>query len=125
VKYMIQIFTTAATAELELLTESAQQSVFAEYAALSLTPGVLDGHQLQPGAVAKTVRVQEAGVVTTDGPFIDPQEPLGGYYLFEADHLDAAIEFASRIPAARMRGAVEIRPIVERASPGKSTGSKL
>lgn len=120
---MIQIFTTAATAELELLPGPDQQSVFAEYEALSQTRGVLDGNQLQPATLATTVQVEETGVITKDGPFIDPQEPLGGYYLFEADHLDAAIEFASRIPAARMGGAVEIRPIVERATPGASTVS--
>ena len=120
---MIQVFTTAATAELELLPESDQQSVFAEYAALSRSRGVLHAHQLQSATEAKTVRVREAGVIATDGPFIDPREPLGGYYLIEADHLDAAIEFAARIPAARMGGAVEIRPIVEPTTSETSTAA--
>ena len=62
---------------------------------------------------ATTVRVQDGQTLTTDGPFVDIKEALGGYCFFEADDLDAAIELASRIPAARMGGAVEVRPIVE------------
>jgi hypothetical protein len=58
--------------------------------------------------------VQDGNTLTTDGPFIETKEALGGYYLVEADDLDAAIALASRIPAARMGGAVEIRPLVER-----------
>ena len=61
---------------------------------------------------ATTVRVQDGRTLTTDGPFVDVKEALGGYCFFEADDLDAAIELASRIPAARMGGAVEVRPIV-------------
>jgi hypothetical protein len=52
--------------------------------------------------------------LTTDGPFIEAKEALGGYFVYEADNLDAAIDFAARIPAARMGGAIEVRPIVER-----------
>jgi hypothetical protein len=58
--------------------------------------------------------VQDGNTLTTDGPFIETKEALGGYYLVEADDLDAAIALASRIPAARMGGAVEVRPLVER-----------
>ena len=57
--------------------------------------------------------MQNGKTLTTDGPFVAIKEALGGYLLFEADDLDAAIELASRIPAARMGGAVEVRPIVE------------
>jgi hypothetical protein len=59
------------------------------------------------------VRVQDGKTLTTDGPFVAVKEALGGWLLFEADDLDAAIERASRIPAARMGGAVEVRPVVE------------
>jgi hypothetical protein len=59
------------------------------------------------------VRVQDGKTLTTDGPFVAVTEALGGWLLFEADDLDAAIERASRIPAARMGGAVEVRPVVE------------
>jgi hypothetical protein len=57
--------------------------------------------------------VQDGKTLTTDGPFVDTKEALGGYLLFEADDLDTAIELASRVPAARMGGAVEMRPITE------------
>ena len=62
---------------------------------------------------ATTVRVEDGKTLTTDGPFVAVKEALGGYLLFEADDLDAAIELASRIPAARMGGAVEVRPVAE------------
>ena len=51
--------------------------------------------------------------LTTDGPFVETKEALGGYLIFEADDLDAAIELAARIPAARLGGAIEVRPVVE------------
>jgi hypothetical protein len=59
------------------------------------------------------VRVEDGRTLTTDGPYVAVKEALGGYLLFEADDLDAAIELASRVPAARMGGAVEVRPITE------------
>ena len=59
------------------------------------------------------MRVQDGKTLTTDGPFVEIKEAIGGYLLFEADDLDAAIELASRIPAARLGGAIEVRPIVE------------
>jgi len=60
------------------------------------------------------VRVQDGKTLTTDGPFAETKDALGGYLMFEAADLDAAIEIASRVPAARMGGAVEVRPVVER-----------
>ena len=59
---------------------------------------------------ATTVRVEDGEVLTTDGPFVAIKEALGGYFVFEADDLDAAIEMASRVPSARLGGAIEIRP---------------
>ena len=56
----------------------------------------------------------ERQTLTTDGPFADTKEVFGGFYLLEADDLDAALEVAARIPAARLGGSVEVRPIVER-----------
>ena len=82
--------------------------------ASSPRPGVSDGNQLQPTETATTVRVQDGKTLTTDGPFAETKEALGGYCFFEADDLDAAIELAARVPAARMGGAVEVRPLVER-----------
>jgi hypothetical protein len=60
------------------------------------------------------VRVQDGQTLLTDGPFVEAKEHLGGYMLFEADDLDAALEIAARIPTARIGGAVEVRPLVER-----------
>jgi hypothetical protein len=59
------------------------------------------------------VRVQDGKTLVTDGPFVTIKEALAGWLMFEADNIDAAIELASRIPAARMGGAVEVRPVVE------------
>ena len=96
------------------LSESEQQAVSDEYMALVDAPGVFGGAQLQPVETATTVRVDNGQTLTTDGPFANTKEIFGGYYLLEADNIDAAIEIASRLPAARMGGGVEVRPIVER-----------
>lgn len=95
------------------LSEDEQKAVYTAYQEINETPGVSPGLQLQPAETATTVRVQDAKTLTTDGPFVAVKEALGGYFVFEADDLDAAIELASRVPAARMGGAVEVRPVVE------------
>jgi len=71
------------------------------------------GEALQPVTTATTIRVRDGQTLTTDGPFVSVKEALGGYFLYETDDLDAAIELASRVPAARMGGAVEVRPVAE------------
>jgi hypothetical protein len=83
-----------------------------EYYAIRETPGVIGGAQLQPAETATTVRVADGRTLTTDGPFMESREVLGGYYLYEADDLDAAIALAARIPAARFGGAIEVRPLL-------------
>jgi hypothetical protein len=93
------------------LSEDEQNAVYSAYKAINETPGVSPGVQMQPPETATTVRVQDGKTLTTDGPFVAVKEALGGYLFFEADDLDAAIELASRIPAARMGGAVEVRPV--------------
>ena len=98
----------------ESLSEDQQNAVSGEYFAIRQAPGVEGGEQLQPADTATTVRVQDGRTLTTDGPFAETKEALGGYYLLDADDLDAAIELAARIPAARMGGAIEVRPVVER-----------
>jgi hypothetical protein len=95
------------------LSEAEQNAVYADYQALTQTPGVSPGLQLDGPETATTVRVQDGRTLTTDGPFVAVKEAIGGYFLLEADDLDAAIEIASRVPAARMGGAIEVRPIVE------------
>lgn len=111
-KYLLLIHPD--TDAFERLDEEMQEAISGEYLALAHDPRVLGGAQLQPADTATTVRVQDGRTLTTDGPFVEMKEMLGGYYLVEADDLDAAIELASRVPAARMGGAVEVRPIVER-----------
>jgi hypothetical protein len=100
--------------EWERLSEDEQKAVYAGYQAINETPGVSPGLQLEPPETATTVRVEDGRTLTTDGPFVAIKEAIGGYLLFEADDLDAAIEVAARVPAARMGGAVEVRPITER-----------
>jgi hypothetical protein len=95
------------------LSADEQNAVFADYQAINQTQGVTPGLGLDTPETATTVRVQDGKTLTTDGPFVAVKEALGGYLLYEADDLDAAIELAARIPAARMGGAVEVRPIVE------------
>lgn len=95
------------------LPEAERDAVYADYKAVVATPGVSPGLQLQPAETATTVRVQEGRTLTTDGPFVELKEAIAGYLTFEADDLDAAIALAARIPAARMGGAIEVRPIAE------------
>ena len=96
------------------LSDDEQKAVFADYQAINETAGVSPGVQLEGPEAATTVRVEDGKTLTTDGPFVTIKEALGGWLLLEADDLDAAIELASRIPAARLGGAIEVRPIVER-----------
>lgn len=96
------------------LSKAEQKAVFADYQAINETEGVTPGLQLVPPEDAVTVRVRDGKPLKTDGPFVESKEALGGWLVFEADDLDKAIELASRIPAARLGGAVEVRPVVER-----------
>jgi hypothetical protein len=116
-KYMLLIHQGATplpgSPEWDSLPEAEQGAVYAAYKALNETPGVSPGLQLQPPETATTVRVRDGRTLTTDGPFVELKEAIGGYLLFEADDLDAAIELAAGIPAARMGGAIEVRPIAE------------
>ena len=95
------------------LSEEEQNQIAADYQAINQTPGVTPGIAMQHPQTATTVRVENGRTLTTDGPFAAVKEALGGYFLFEADDLDAAIEVASRVPAARLGGAVEVRPVAE------------
>lgn len=101
------------TPEWDRLSEDEQKRISADYQAVSSTPGVTPGAWLEPPALATTVRVDGEKTLTTDGPFVAVKEALGGYLVYETDDLDAAIELASRIPAARLGGAVEVRPLKE------------
>jgi hypothetical protein len=113
-KYMLQIYSGEAADAYERLPESEQEAIMGEYMAIYETPGVIAGNQLQPAETATTVRVEDGRTLTTDGPFLAAKEVLGGYYTVDVEDIDAALELAARIPVARMGGAVEVRPVVER-----------
>ena len=101
--------------EWDALTDEQRGAVYAAYQSLNATPGVTPAPvQMAGPETATTVRVEEGRTLTTDGPFVELKEAIGGYLFFEADDLDAAIELAARIPAASMGGAIEVRPLVER-----------
>jgi hypothetical protein len=95
------------------LPEAERQAVFADYGAINQTPGVTPGQGLAEPESATTVRVQDGRTLVTDGPFAEMKEAIGGFLFYEADDLDQAIALAARIPAARLGGAVEVRPLVE------------
>jgi hypothetical protein len=118
-KYMLLIHqgttpTPRSPDEWASLSEDEQKAIYGAYKAINETPGVTPGVHMESPETATTVRVQDGRTLTTDGPFVEIKEALGGYLFFEADDLDAAIELASRIPAARLGGAIEVRPLVER-----------
>jgi hypothetical protein len=113
VKYVLLIYSSDDPEPWEAMPAEERQAIRAEYEALSREPQAVGGAQLQPGDTATVVRVQNGQTLTTDGPFAETKEVLGGYFVIEAPDLDAALAMAERIPAARLGGAVEVRPLVE------------
>jgi hypothetical protein len=111
-KYALLVYNKPGT--FEALGEDEQAKVSGQYFAVTDAPGIVGGAQLQPPETATTIRVNDGQTLTTDGPFADTKEYFGGFYMLEAEHLDSAIELASKIPATWMGGSVEIRPVVER-----------
>lgn len=99
--------------EWDALSEQERGAVYGAYKAINETPGVSSGMRMEAPEMATTVRVRDGKTLSTDGPFAELKEAIGGYLFFDADDLDAAIELASQIPAASMGGGIEIRPIVE------------
>ena len=98
------------TPEWESLSPDEQKAIYAEYGALNQTDGLVGGPPLGLPENATTVRVDNGGVSTTDGPYVDVKGAVGGYFVLEAGDLAAAVAVAARVPAARLGGAVEIRP---------------
>ncbi len=93
------------------MSDGERAAITAEYLALRAEHGVFAGERLQPADTATTVRAADGELLLTDGPFADTKEIFGGFYLLEAADLDAALAFAARIPAVRLGGSVEIRPL--------------
>jgi hypothetical protein len=111
-KYLCLIYDAEST--LAGLSEAEMNAMMGEY--FAFTDGIkksghyLAGEALKPVATATTVRVRNGKLSTTDGPFAETKEQLGGYYLIEAKDLNEAIQIAAKIPSARY-GCVEVRPI--------------
>jgi hypothetical protein len=95
------------------ITEEQMKGLYAEYAAVSNNPATVSGAQLSPVDTAKTIRIKNGETLTTDGPFAETKEHLGGYYLVEADSIDDAVKIGAQIPSARLGGSVEVRPLVQ------------
>ena len=112
-KYALLIASPARSAW-DDLSPVEQEAISEEYMAIAREPHTLGGERLQPIATATTVRLADGEMLTTDGPFADTKEQLGGFYIIDVEDLDAAIAVAERVPAARLGGSVEIRPVVER-----------
>ena len=102
------------TPQWEELTPEQQGAVYAGYQVLNATPGMTPGQRMEGPETATTVRVKDGATLTTDGPFAETKEALGGYFFFEAEDLQAAIEVAAKVPAASMGGAVEVREVLVR-----------
>ena len=109
-KYVMLIYQGTALERQAALSEEEQKQVYADYGAINETPGVTPGPPMGLPENATTVRVEGGKTLTTDGPFVGMKEAIGGFFVLEADDLDAAIEVAARVPGARYGGAVEIRP---------------
>jgi hypothetical protein len=92
----------------EALSEEEQKAIYADYATLNKADGITVGLPLGLPDAAKTVQVRDGKTHVKDGPYLS--EGAGGYSVYEADSMDAAVALAARIPAARLGGAVEIRP---------------
>jgi hypothetical protein len=121
-KYLLTIYNDE-SAYADVTPEQVQQ-VMAAYEAFGrevTEAGVmLGGEGLQPTATATTVRVRNGEAVTSDGPFADTREQLGGYYLLDCRDLDEAIGWAAKIPGAQ-DGTVEVRPVMDYEAAGTST----
>jgi hypothetical protein len=111
-QYLLLIYQSESDAHLQ--NPATTKEISAEYGLLTQaikdSGNFVGGNALQSIATATTVRVRDGKPVTTDGPFAETREQLGGYYLVEAAHLDDAIAIAARIPSARF-GSIEVRPI--------------
>ena len=111
-KYMLLIY-GAEGAEMSATEMESMMTDYREYTEMLHTSGkFVSGEALQPVATATTVRVRDGAVQTSDGPFAETKEQLGGYYMVDAADLDEAIKLGSQIPGARY-GTIEVRPIME------------
>jgi hypothetical protein len=109
-KYVLLIYQGDALERQAALPEEEKKQVYADYQGINQTPGVTPGLPMGLPDSATTVRVEGGKTLVTDGPYVGMKEAVGGLFVLEADDLDAAIEVAAWVPAARYGGAIEIRP---------------
>ena len=95
------------------LPQDEQTRIYSEYGQISSTPGVTPGLPLGLPTDARTVRVTDGHTQVADGPYVDVSHAVGGYFVVEAEDFEAAARLASRIPAARLGGAIEVRPVAQ------------
>jgi hypothetical protein len=97
----------------EALSDEERKAVTDEYWALREHPDIVGGASLLPTSAATTVREDDGRTLVTDGPFADTKEAFAGFYLLDAADLDAALAIAQKVPAVRLGGSVEVRPVRE------------
>jgi hypothetical protein len=111
-KYALLIYPGTTREAIAQLSEDEQKAVMSEYHALGQEAGVYGSEQLHSADTASTVRVEDLQTIVADGPFAS--EDIGGIYLIDVEDIDRALELAARVPAARLGGTVEVRPVVQR-----------
>jgi hypothetical protein len=127
-RYLLLIYTRESTEAVPDEVRQKEQAAYGAFTADIRARGIFQaGEALEPTSTATTVQVRDGRTITTDGPFAETKEALGGFYMIEAKDLDEAIELAARIPAAQ-HGSIEVRPIMElpadyAAASGRAVGA--
>ncbi len=111
-KYMLLIYSDRSG--WDSLSEDEQKAIHGEYMAISDHPGIRHHNQLQPASTVTTVRVQDGATLTTDGPFVEGKEHLGGFSIVKAPDLDAALEWGRKLAVATTLP-IEVRPFQDEA----------
>jgi hypothetical protein len=118
-RYMLLIYGDETRAQ--TMSDTDRKTIFSEYReftnSIQASGAYQAGDPLQPVGTATTVRMKNGKTVTTDGPFAETKEQLGGYYIVDAKNLDEAVAIAARIPSVRLGGSIEVRPIMELGQP--------
>jgi hypothetical protein len=110
-QYMLLIYQGTHGDAIDSMSEEEKQKIGAEYGAVNSSPGVTPGFPLGRPQDATTVRVENGAPTRAPGPYVSAEGAIGGYVLLEADEIDEAVAVAARIPAARLGGGIEVRPI--------------
>jgi hypothetical protein len=109
-KYLIQIYGNVTREQVGAMSEDERNELFQAWGAIRSAPGMTPGPEMEAPDTARTVRVEDGRTITTDGPFVETKEALGGYYLVDAPDLDTALTIGKLCPARF--GGVEVRPVM-------------